>query len=115
VRCWFAPVDLRIGAPIRSTIDESIRAYDKLLLVLSEHSISSKWVEQEAETALDRERERNHTVAFPIRLADSVMSSILGWTAYLRRTRNIGDFRHWRNQEQYSRAFDRLVRDLRLD
>lgn len=36
VRVWFAPHDLPIGARIRPSIDESIRVYDKLLLVLSE-------------------------------------------------------------------------------
>ena len=36
VRCWFAPEDLKIGEKFRVRIDESIRLYDKLLLVLSE-------------------------------------------------------------------------------
>lgn len=35
VRCWFAPEDMRIGDKIRPRIDESIRLYDKLLIVLS--------------------------------------------------------------------------------
>ena len=39
VRCWFAPENMRIGDKINSRIDESIRLYDKLLLVLSQHSI----------------------------------------------------------------------------
>jgi hypothetical protein len=51
VRCWFAPEDLKIGARIRPAIDEAIQKHDKLLLVLSEHSIDSPWVEQEVETA----------------------------------------------------------------
>ncbi len=41
VRCWFAPEDLKIGDKFRVRIDESIRLYDKLLLVLSEHSLAS--------------------------------------------------------------------------
>jgi hypothetical protein len=44
VRCWFAPKDMKIGDRIRPRIDETIRLYDKLLLVLSKHSISSQWV-----------------------------------------------------------------------
>jgi hypothetical protein len=34
VRCWFAPEDMKIGDKIRPVIDESIRVYDKLLLIL---------------------------------------------------------------------------------
>jgi len=39
VRCWFAPEDLKIGDKLRTRIDESIRVYDKLMVVLSENSI----------------------------------------------------------------------------
>jgi hypothetical protein len=53
VRCWFAPEDLKIGDRIRDRIDESIRLRDKLLLILSESSIASEWVEHEVESALE--------------------------------------------------------------
>src|SRR5436189_5614353 len=56
VRCWFAPHDLKIGDRYRDRIDESIRLYDKLLLILSKHAVTSSWVEQEVETALEKER-----------------------------------------------------------
>ncbi len=39
VRCWFAPEDLKIGDKFRTRIDESIRIYDKVMVVLSENSI----------------------------------------------------------------------------
>lgn len=66
MRCWFAPEDLKIGAEIRTGIDESILVHDKLLLVLSETSVKSQWVQQEVETALAKEREQGRTVLFPI-------------------------------------------------
>jgi hypothetical protein len=46
VRCWFAPHDLPIGKEILGGIDEGIRLRDKVLLVLSEHSIRSVWVKR---------------------------------------------------------------------
>ena len=55
VRCWFAPENLRSGDRIRYQIDESIHQHDKLLLILSEASIESSWVEKEVETALDQQ------------------------------------------------------------
>jgi hypothetical protein len=114
VRVWFAPHDLPMGAKIRPTIDESIRVYDKLLLVLSKHSVSSQWVEQEVETALAREREpEGKTVLFPIRIDDSVMEIKSGWPALLKNTRNVGDFTNWKGHDSYRKAFDRLLRDLK--
>lgn len=65
VRCWFAPEGLKIGEKFRVRIDESIRLYDKLLLVLSENSVSSQWVEKEVETAFEKEEEQKNTVLFP--------------------------------------------------
>jgi len=68
VPCWYAPEDLRIGDKIRPRIDESIRQFDKLLLVLSEHSIDSLWVEHEVEAAFEKEMKHNTIMLFPIRL-----------------------------------------------
>jgi uncharacterized protein YjbI with pentapeptide repeats len=114
VRVWFAPHDLSIGARIRPVIDESIRVHDKLLLVLSEDSVSSQWVEQEVETALAREHEQEgRTVLFPIRIDDAVMGSKAGWPALLKNTRNLGDFTRWKDHDSYQKAFERLLRDLR--
>lgn len=116
VRVWFAPHDLPIGARIRPTIDESIRVHEKLLLVLSEASVASQWVEQEVETALAREREQEgRTVLFPIRIDGAVMESKAGWPALLKNTRNVGDFTRWKDHDSYQKVFERLLRDLKAE
>ena len=115
VRCWFAPEDLKIGARTRPAIDEAIRVRDKLLLILSEKSIESDWVEKEVETAFEEERRRKETVLFPIRLDNTVMQTGEAWAADIRRTRNIGDFRDWKKHESYQQAFERLIRDLKQE
>ncbi len=115
VRCWFAPEDLKIGDKFRVRIDESIRIHDKLLLVLSKNSIGSSWVDKEVETAFEQERDRQATVLFPIRLDNAVMDSKLGWAADIKRARNIGDFTNWADNGSYQKAFDRLLRDLKVD
>src|SRR5262249_17394987 len=81
VRCWFAPEDMKIGDRIRPRVDETIRVYDKLLLVLSKTSVTSQWVEQEVETALEREHQQGTTVLFPVRIDDTVMAQQTGWPA----------------------------------
>lgn len=113
VRCWFAPEDMKIGDKIRTRIDASIRRYDKLLLVLSENSIISDWVEKEVETAFEIERQQKKLVLFPIRLDDTVMHTTQAWAADIRRTRHIGDFRTWKNHDSYLKVFSRLLRDLK--
>jgi hypothetical protein len=115
VRCWFAPEDLKIGDKIRDRIDESIRLRDKLLLILSESSIESDWVEHEVESAFEEERLGGRTILFPIRLDDAVMDSNKAWAALIRRTRHIGDFTLWKDHDSYQKAFDRLLRDLKAE
>lgn len=112
VRCWFAPEDMKIGDRIRVRIDESIHIFDKLLLVLSQHSVASEWVEYEVETALDKEQEGKLPVLFPIRLDEAVMKITTSWAAHIKRTRHIGDFENWEKSDDYQKAFSRLLRDL---
>lgn len=115
VRCWFAPEDIKIGDNFRQRIDESIRVHDKLLLILSEQSISSPWVEEEVESAFELERKEKRLVLFPVRIDDAVMGSDQTWAASLRRMRHIGDFSRWKEHDLYRKAFDRLLRDLKAE
>lgn len=116
VRCWLASEDLKTGDPFRDVIDQAIRVYDKLLLILSEHSIASAWVQKEVETAFERERNdpEERTILFPIRVDEAVMETDKAWAADIRRTRHIGDFIGWdANNAKYVEAFERVLRDLR--
>ncbi len=115
IRCWFAPEDMKIGDKIRTRIDEMIHVHDKLLLVLSNDSVESSWVEKEVETALENETTRKETVLFPIRLDDTVMDITTGWPADIKRARNIGDFKEWKDHDAYQKNFDRLLRDLKQE
>ena len=113
VRCWFAPEKMKIGSKLRYAIDQAIHLQDQLLLILSESSVQSPWVEQEVETALEKEDQEDRTVLLPIRIDQAVMNERAGWAALLRRTRHIGDFSGWTDRDKYSTSFERLLRDLR--
>jgi hypothetical protein len=113
VRCWFAPQDLSIGSKTWDAIDEAIRLKERLLVILSEASITSDWVEDEVTRAYAEERERGETVLFPIRVDDAVMTTAEPWARKLRDQRHIGDFRGWKEPEEYQKSFDPLLRDLR--
>jgi hypothetical protein len=113
VRCWFAPHDLPIGAKIWDAIDEAIRVREKLLVILSEASITSGWVGDEVNKAYAEERKRKETILFPIRIDNVVMTTTEPWASKLRDQRNIGDFRQWKKPAEYQKILDRLLRDLK--
>jgi uncharacterized protein YjbI with pentapeptide repeats len=115
VRCWFAPEDMKIGAKILDTLDQAIRLRDKLLLVLSEASIASDWVEDEVTRAFAEERDRRTTVLFPVMIDDVVFTTKEACAVKLREGRNIGDFRTWKDHDAYQRTLTRLLRDLRVE
>jgi hypothetical protein len=103
---------LKMGDKFRQRIDESIKVYDKLLIVLTESSVASPWVESEVEAAMAKENGHQQTVLFPIRLDEAVMKADTAWAAHIKRTRHIGDFTRWKDHDAYKRTFDRLLRDL---
>jgi uncharacterized protein YjbI with pentapeptide repeats len=108
VRCWFAPEDLKIGDEFRRSIGTQIRLRDKLLIILSENSISSEWVGDEVEKALAEEKDQGMLKLFPIRLDDAVLKTKDDWAEKIRLRRHIGDF-----SKEYVPAFERLLRDLK--
>jgi hypothetical protein len=115
IRCWFSPGDMKIDDKLRVRIDESIRMYDKLLLIISQTAVADQWIEQEVETALAEERKQKRTVLFPIRLDNSVTQIPTGWPALIRNSRHIGDFTNWRNHDFYQKAFSLLLRHLKAE
>src|ERR1017187_9616896 len=113
LRVWFAPEDLKIGDRFQERIEESIRLYDKVMIVLSDASVQSRWVEREVNAAREREDRESRTVLFPIRIDEAVMKAQQPWAADIRRSRHIGDFSRWKDHDAYTKAFERLLRDLR--
>jgi len=119
VRCWFAPHDIKGGWKIHEQIDEAIRLHDKLLLILSEDSMSSEWVKTEIAKARKREKE-DKRVLFPVRLVS--YEAMQSWEyidssgkdlAEEIRQYFIPDFSRWKVHDSYQAAFGRLVGDLK--
>jgi uncharacterized protein YjbI with pentapeptide repeats len=121
VRCWFAPHDMRGGRKLHEQIDEAIRVYDRLLLILSEHSMTSEWVGTEISKARELEIRDGRQILFPITLAP--FEKIRGWKAFdsdtgkdsAREIREyfIPDFSQWKEHASYQQAFQRLLKDLK--
>jgi hypothetical protein len=123
VRCWFAPHDIKGGRKIHEQIDEAIRLHDRLLLILSEHSMNSEWVKTEIAKARKREVKEGKRVLFPVRLVE--FETLRDWecldgdagkdSAREIREYFIPDFSNWKDHDSYQKAFQRLVKDLKAE
>ena len=121
VRCWFAPHDIAGGKKVHEQIDEAIRVYDRLLLILSDHSMKSPWVE----TEISKARKREHTRVPPDVVPGGLVKfeTLRDWECFdadtgkdsAREIREyfIPDFSNWKDHASYKLAFDRLLRDLK--
>jgi hypothetical protein len=121
VRVWFAPEELKGGEKLHEQIDRAIELHDRLLLVLSEHSLASRWVVTEVRRALEQERRQQRRKLFPILVGS--YDILAAWDAfdpgsgtYLRdeiAEYLIPDFSHWKDHDAFEAAFTKLLRDLR--
>ncbi len=137
VRCWFAPHDIQGGRKLHEQIDEAIRLHDKLLLILSEHSMNSEWVKNRKA----RKREARKRGKVPLNRTDGewgikkpmlfpvysgavrsggqglgVLRSDTGKdSAREIREYYIPDFSSWKEHDSYQKAFERLVGDLKAE
>ena len=86
-----------------------------MLLVLSEHSTNSDWVEHEARKAREKERKTGKDAMYPIALDDSWKTC--RWPERLREQMteyNILDFSNWMDDQDFEKQFRRLVEGLNL-
>ncbi len=121
VRCWFAPHDVKAGEKLHEQIGEAIRLHDKLLLILSEHSMNSEWVKTEIFNAREREVAEKKRKLFPVRLCPSklCMTGNASMPKQVRIWRGryaeyfIPDFADWKDHDSYQNGFERLLKDLK--
>ena len=121
VRCWFAPHDLQGGKKVHKQIDDAIRVYDRLLLILSEASMNSEWVKTEIANARKRELREQRQMLFPVRLIG--FETLRDWECFdadtgkdsAREIREyyIPDFSDWKNHDKYQDQLARLLKDLK--
>jgi hypothetical protein len=123
IRVWFAPEEMRGGAKLFDQIERAIHMHDKLVLVLSDHSMKSNWVKTEIRRACQQESLDGIRKLFPLRLND--MTSLRKWScpdadsgndlAVEIREYYIPDFSQWAIESSFEKEFKKLRRDLRAE
>ena len=99
-------------SPIRDAIERALR---RVVLVLSEESIKSSWVEFEVELAFEMEKESGKTLLYPIKIDNAIETASTAWARMLRRQVHIGNFVNWANSEAYNKALMGLIEDLQVE
>jgi len=114
IRFWRDIHDATAGR-LEKVVDQAIRLNPSVLLILSESSVKSDWVEHEARMARKLEKELGRDVLCPITLDDAWKSC--HWPARLREQimeYNILDFSKWMDEEEFGKMFRKLIAGLDL-
>jgi hypothetical protein len=119
LQAWCAPERINGGRDILEEIDRSNSVHDKLLLVLSKHSMQSAWIETELRAALRREQRDSRQTVVLIRLSD--METGGNWRCADRdiemevRKHHILDFSKWKDNDAFETSFALLLNVLRAE
>jgi hypothetical protein len=114
IRFW-RDVHHATAGRLEKQIDRAIRHNPTVLLVLSENSVKSDWVEHEVRTARELEKETGRDVLCPVALDVSwkkspwpkrVMEQVMEY--------NILDFSNWKDDAEFGKLFRKLIDGLKL-
>jgi uncharacterized protein YjbI with pentapeptide repeats len=114
IRFWRDIHEAKAGR-LETQVDRAIRQTSTVLLILSEHSLKSDWVEHEVRTARSVEKEMGRDILCPVSLDDSwknspwperVMEQVMEY--------NILDFSAWKDESKFESTFNKLIDGLEL-
>lgn len=82
---------------------------DRVVLILSEYSINSPWIESFIDDFLKREREVNHPLLILCQLDNAITRTERTWLVDLLKTHQMLDFTQWGKKEIYDGALLQLL------
>ena len=111
---WLDRHDLLAGS-LKEQLTRAIRIQDIAIVVLSENSIDSDWVENELEMARKKEKDEGRDVICPIALDDSWETKVEGDVLWRQlKLKVVLDFSSWQTEE-FDRQFNRLLDGIKIN
>ena len=123
ISCWLDEHKLLPGDDIFDQVDQGIRLWDKVLLCCSEKSLSSWWVDNEINTAFEKEQRlmkqhgRKVLALVPLNLDDHMFSGKWnsGKGAQVK-SRLAANFTGWEtDNDRFNEQVDKVAKALRAD
>lgn len=99
-RIWFDEWDIKVGDSIPRKIGHGLDDCDYVAVVLSQHAVESRWVENEWHAKYWDEIERNRVMVLPLLKEDCVIPALL-------KTKKYADFRY-----DYTQGLEDLLHAL---
>lgn len=112
IDCWLAPDAWTISDTHSHHLDPVIHFYERLLLVVSERSMSQRWIKQAIQQARIREGyegDASPVVLFPICLDQVAMTNTQLWGSQQREIPHLTFFEHWHSPSVYQHALNQLL------
>jgi len=124
VSIWVDARAMMEGQLISEQLNQALENTDRVILVISEHSMASEWVKSEVRKVLQREKRSRRYILFPVRLVE--LELIRRW-GFLSGTisrevdnlakrildRHILDFMNWEQPEVFESRFRRAMIAIR--
>lgn len=115
---WLDRHDMLAGS-IQKQVSRAIRENAIILLVLSESSVKSDWVENELDMARSKEKEENREVLCPVALDEAWKAKVSCddtpdrqlWRTLAQK--NILDFSKWKTKA-FDGQFEKLLRGIKI-
>ena len=110
---WLDRHDLVAGS-LEKQVARALRIQDIVIVVLSENSIDSDWVEHELEMARKKEKEENRDVLCPVALDDSWKVKVDGDVLWRQlKKKNVLDFSAWKTRK-FSNQYGKLLDGIKI-
>lgn len=114
---WYDEHKIKPGDVIHKEIHKGIEQFDKLLLVCSQKSLNSWWVQDEIDKTLAKERalkikhNKEFNLIVPIKIDDYIHSWNHQYRSIIEK-RSISDFSNWNNEQEFIAKTKELLEGL---
>lgn len=90
-KVWFDEYEVTVGTSLAISIDRALAASDYVVVLLSRHSVQSRWVRQELEATYGREIDARAVTVVPVLLEDCDVPPVLASKQFVDLRSNVDD------------------------